>query len=595
VDTEELESLLQTLRRFGAEPSAVEARSGAGGFPTSVRESLVAFANTDGGTVLIGVDEGAGFEVVDVPDPGGYRDRLVDLGRSAVTPPLPLETRFVELDGKRVVLAVVPELSADLKPAFVTSKGVTTGAYLRTGDGDRRMSEAEIALLYASRAQPAYDRERIDGASAGDLDRAMLFRTLDRVRLGSSYLRDVDDPTALHRLGVLSEPRADAPPTLAGLLTFGRFPQQHFPQLMISVVVYPPDDDEGTRFLDNATLRGPIPEIVAETLAFVRRNLAARAVNVGAGREEHLDLPLAAVREAVVNALLHRDYSPVTRGTQIQVELHPDRLVVRSPGGLYGPISAEDLGEIDISSSRNAVLAQLLSDVYLPRSEQLVAENRASGVPMMIRQAQRHGLPRPAFESRITTFTVTMGRSALLGPEVRAWLGTLPIALSSPAHEIAAAMMRGGGFVTNAALREWGVDRHASWTVLRELTDAGVAVRHGGRRYARYVLNPTLTAAPSKPSEDVATVLARLKTATAAQLQARTGLSRAGVVNQLNKLIGEGRVRSEGATQSPRRRYSWQAEPVRSLPEEPAGTGSPEAQDGSAGSSAVRDGGPSRS
>lgn len=560
-DAEDLESLLQALRRFGAEPGAVELKSGAGGFPTSVRESLVAFANTDGGIVLIGVDEDAGFTVVEVADPGGYRDRLVDLSRSAITPPLSVETRFAELEGKRVVVAVVPELPADRKPAFVTSKGVTTGAYLRSGDGDRRMSEAEIGLLYASRTQPVYDRERVDRASAEDLDRSMLARTLDRVRLGSSYLRDVDDLTALHRLGVLSEPQTDAPPTLAGLLTFGRFPQQYFPQLMISVVVYPTDDDE-TRFLDSSTLRGSIPEIVAETLAFVRRNLPARAVNVGAGREEQLDFPLAAIREAVVNALLHRDYSPVTRGTQVQVELHPDRLVIRSPGGLYGPISAEDLGEIDISSSRNAVLAQLLSDVYLPRSGQLVAENRASGVPMMIRQAQRHGLPRPVFESRITTFTVTMSRSALLGPEVRAWLGTLPIALPTPAHEIAAAMMRGDGFVTNAALREWGVDRHAAWTVLRDLTDAGVAVRHGGRRYARYVLNPTLTATPRKPSEDVATILARLGTATAAQLQERTGLSRAGVVNQLNKLIGEGRVRAEGAAQSPKRRYAWLTGPV---------------------------------
>lgn len=556
MDTEELAALLQTLRRFGAEPSTVEVKSGAGGFPTSVRESMVAFANSDGGTVLIGVDEAAGFEVVDVVDPGRYRDRLVDLSRSAITPPLHVETTFAELDGKRVVVAVVPALPADQKPAYVTSKGVTTGAYLRTGDGDRRMSEAEIGLLYASRTQPTHDRERVDQASADDLDRTMLARTLERVRLGSAYLRDVDDPTALHRLGVLSEPRSDAPPTLAGLLTFGQFPQQHFPQLMVSVVVYPNGDDD-TRFLDNATLRGPIPEIVAESLATVRRNLAARAVNVGAGREDRLDFPLAAIREAVVNALEHRDYSPITRGTQVQIELHPDRLVIRSPGGLYGPISAEDLGEVGISSSRNAVLAQLLSDVYLPRGEQLVAENRASGIPLMIRQAQRHGLPPPVFESRVTTFTVTMSRSELLGPAVRAWLTALPVALPTPAHEIAAAMMRGGGFVTNAALRGWGVDRHAAGTVLRDLTDGGVAVRHGGRRYARYVLDPAVTPAPSQAPADVATELARIRTASAAQLQERTGLSRAGVVNQLNRLIDEGTVRAHGAAQSPKRRYEW--------------------------------------
>jgi ATP-dependent DNA helicase RecG len=558
VDHDELVTLLRTLRRFGGEPSAVEVKSGAGGFPTSIRETLVAFANTGGGLVLIGVDESAGFTPVDVPDVAGYRDHLVDLSRTAVTPSLQIETEFAEVEGKRILVAVVPGLPADQQPAYVTTKGVTTGAYLRTGDGDRRMSEAEIALVYASRVQPTYDRHAVPEATLGDLDRTMLNRTLERVRLSSAYLRDADEPVALHRLGIMSGPEPGASPTMAGLLTFGRFPQQFFPQLMMSVVVHSATDDDENRFLDNVTLRGPIPEIVAEALAALRRNLAARAVNVDGGREDRLDFPLPAIREAVANALMHRDYSPTTRGTQVQIDLFPDRLVIRSPGGLYGPISEEDLGEIDVSSSRNAVLAQLLSDVYLPRTEQLVAENRASGIPLMIRQARTHGLPRPVFESRVTSFTVTMSRSALLGPQVRAWLTSLSVPLPTPAHEIAVAMMRDGGFVTNAALREWGVERHVAGSVLRELTDGGIAVRQGGRRYARYVLDPALAA--EDESTDVAALLAVLGVAAAAELQERTGLSRASVVNQLNRLIEDGFVEAQGAPRSPRRKYRWQAD-----------------------------------
>ena len=558
VDADELVVLLQSLRRFGAEPSAFEVKSGAGGFPGSVRESIVAFANTDGGVILLGVDESAGFAVVDVPDPAGYRDRLVDISRTAITPALQIETEFAELEGQRVVVATVPPLSADRKPAYVTAKGVSNGAYIRTGDGDRRMSEAEIALVYASRTQPVYDREPVVDAAAGDLDRTMLARTLDRVRLSSAYLRDVDDPTALHRLGVLAEPHAAGKPTLAGLLTFGRFPQQFFPQLMASLVVHPTSEDEQTRFLDNVTLRGPIPEIVSESLAALRRNLAARAVTVDGGREDRLDFPLAAIREAVANALMHRDYSPTTRGTQVQIDLHPDRLVIRSPGGLYGPLTEEDLGETDISSSRNAALAQLLSDVYLPRTEQLVAENRASGVPLMIRQAQKFGLPRPVFESRVTSFTVTMGRSELRGPEVRAWLSSLPIAPATSAHEIALAMMRNGGFASNAALREWGIERHVASAVLRDITDSGLAVRQGGRRHARYVLDRTVPTTPRRATPvDVATALAETGVASAAELQARTGLSRAGVQYQLNQLIEAGSVRAEGLARSPKRTYMW--------------------------------------
>lgn len=435
MDSEDLSELLAALRRIGGEPTSIEVKSGAGGFPTSIRETLVAFANTDGGTIVIGVDETAGFALVDLPDAATYRDRLVSLSRDAVTPPLQISADVAEVDGARILVAQVPVTAADQRPVYVKSKGVSTGAYLRTGDGDRRMSEAEIALVYASRTQPLYDREPVETATYGDLDRPALMRTLERVRVGSAALRGADDIVALHRLGVLTEPSTDASATLAGLLTFGDYPQQHFPQLMVSVVVHPVDTDDDTRFLDNVTVRGSIPEMVSETLSVLRRNLAARAVVVDEGRADHLDYPLEAIREAVVNALLHRDYSPTTRGTQVQVELFGDRLVIRSPGGLYGAVTEEDLGEIGVSSSRNAVLASLLSDTYLPRSEQLVAENRASGIPTMIAKAKVNGLPRPLFDSSVTTFTVTMGRSELLGPQVRKWLAQLDVPLPTAVHE----------------------------------------------------------------------------------------------------------------------------------------------------------------
>lgn len=565
MDTDELPGLLHSLRRFGTEPSDVEVKSGLGGFPGSVRETLVAFANTDGGTILIGVDEASEFSVIDLQDVANYRDRLVELSRSTITPPLHLDTELVELEGKRILVAYVPPVAADQRPVYVTTKGVPTGAYLRTGDGDRRMSETEIAMVYASRTQPMYDRESVPGATIEELDRHSIGRTLERVRVGSTYLREADDVTALHRLGVLAEPNETTSPTVAGLLTFGRFPQQHFPQLMVSVAVHPSDNEPSdVRFLDNVTLRGPIPEIVAEALATVRRNLSARAVTVDGSREDRLGFPLPAIREALVNALLHRDYSPVTRGTQVQIDLMPDRLIIRSPGGLYGPVTEEDLGEIDVSSSRNAGLALLLSDVYLPRTEQLVAENRASGIPIMIDQTRRSGLPRPVFESRVTSFSVTMGRSELLGPDVRRWLSALGVPLPTPAHEIAAAMMR-GGFVTNAGLREWGVERHVAGAVLRDLTASGIAVRQGGRRYARYVLDPS--AAPVSPPvdtvrrSDVGEALRRLRTASAADLEHSTGLRRAGVLNRLNALIASGQVRSIGAPRSPKRMYTWVGTP----------------------------------
>ncbi|NMR20463.1 ATP-binding protein [Cellulomonas fimi] len=571
MDRDDVTELLDSLRRIGGEPETVEAKSGAGGFPTSVRESLVAFANTEGGTVLIGVDEETGFTVVPIPSITRYRDNLVALARDAITPPLQIETDIVEVDGGAVLVAQVAPSRPDHKPVYVTSKGVTNGAYLRTGDGDRRMSEGEIGLVYAARVEARYDREPVPGTGTQDLDWPSLRRSLQRVRAGSAKLRVEDETVVLFRLGVLAEPQPESPLTLAGLLAFGEYPQRMFPQLMVSVVVYPADRAGGTRFLDNVTVRGSIPDMVSEALAVIRRNLAARAVMGEFGRTDRLEYPLESIREALVNALLHRDYSPLTQGTQVQVELHPDRLTIRSPGGLYGGLITDELGEAErASSSRNGLLAGLLSDTYLPGSEDLVAENRSTGIPTMIGLARSNGLPRPVFTSTLLGFTVTMGRSELLGPDVRAWIAGLGVPVPTPAHEIALAMMRGGP-VTNAMLREWGADRIAAGQVLRDLVAQGIAVREGGRRYARYVLDPSRSERPAlrtlwdtvdatgtpNTTQLVADELRSRGDASAEELGWLTGLSRPTIVAHLNRLIEQDLAVAEGSRNSPKRRYRW--------------------------------------
>lgn len=158
------------------------------------------------------------------------------------------------------------------------------------------------------------------------------------------------------RIRVLVPTQAGHPvPSVAGILTFGVFPQQFFPQLTISVVVFPSGANFGediSRFEDNPVVRGAIPDLVADTISVLRRYISVRSYVNGSGRREQPDYPVEAVREAIVNAVLHHDYSNVTRGTQIQVELHPDRLVGRGPGSLYGLVRVENLGTEGMSSSR---------------------------------------------------------------------------------------------------------------------------------------------------------------------------------------------------------------------------------------------------
>lgn len=559
--------VLTTLRRIGGEPTSIEAKRAVGRLPRSLRETLSAFSNTGGGTILLGVDEQNGFDLVELDDPVALRDGLVQMSRGDITPALQISTEIVEVEGHRLVMAEIPPAPADRRPAYVTTQGIAGGSYLRGGDGDRRMTEAEIAMVMAARVQPLYDREPVDGSSTDHLDDEAVRRTLRRIRPGFPRLAESDDATVLFRLGITAGRETDSPLTLAGLLTYGQFPQQFFPQLMVSVVVRPPQPSSGTRFLDNQTVRGSIPEMIETTLSMLRRNLAVRAVfSDHGGRVDEIEYPLEAVREAVVNALMHRDYSPVTRGTQVQIELFPDRLVVRSPGGLYGGVLVDELGEEGISSSRNAVLASLLADTYLPSSNELVAENRSSGIPAMLDVARRRGLPRPSFRSSITSFVVTMARSELLSPEVRNWIAGLNAHLPTPAHQIALAMLR-ESYLTNAMLRQWGVDRIAARQVLRDLVDQELAVKEGGRRYAQYVLDPKASGKSAEPDlfgglfddqlPGVDEALKSQGTATAGELVKLTGLSRSAVLNHLRTLTETGAAVAVGAARSPKRRYQW--------------------------------------
>ncbi len=128
----------------------------------------------------------------------------------------------------------------------------------------------------------------------------------------------------------------------------------------------------------------------------------------GIGRVERYEYPLEAIRELLVNALMHRDYSPGARGSQVQVELYTNRLVVRSPGGIYGAVTIRDFGQPGVSSTRNSYLASILTDLPDPGTGRLIAENRASGIPTVLRALKDAGLPAPQFADRLLYVQVTL-------------------------------------------------------------------------------------------------------------------------------------------------------------------------------------------
>lgn len=184
-------------------------------------------------------------------------------------------------------------------------------------------------------------------------------------------------------------------PTLAGTMVFSQYPQAYFPQLCITAVVVPGTEigelgADGERFIDNERITGSIPEMLDLAVDFVRRNSRTKTViDENGNRKDKPEYPVVAVREAILNALVHRDYSIHTENVPIRLEMYRDRMEIINSGGLYGKITIDSLGKVR-PETRNPVLANILELLN-------VTENRYSGIPTIRKEFKNAGLPAPIF------------------------------------------------------------------------------------------------------------------------------------------------------------------------------------------------------
>ncbi|WP_125811374.1 ATP-binding protein, partial [Actinoplanes sp. ATCC 53533] len=286
-------------------------------------------------------------------------------------------------------------------------------------------------------------------------------------------------------------------PTLAGLLALGIYPQQFFPQLNLTFVHHPTKTGSAqgaTRFLDNVRIEGPIPLMVKESLAVIQRNMSRRAEIVGHGRKDVWEYPPEALREAIVNALVHRDFSPGTRGMQVQIEMYPDRLTILNPGGLFGAVDIANLGE-GASSSRNSVLLKILEDVVIPgESSRTICENRGSGIRTMREELKSAGMGPPDFFDRVTSFLVHIPNYTLFDDDTVRWLTAVGPGLKDT-QRMALALMRHGRVLDNAGYRAatGQYDSRQAYRELQELVARELVEQTGDKNGARYSLSDYAT------------------------------------------------------------------------------------------------------
>lgn len=235
------------------------------------------------------------------------------------------------------------------------------------------------------------------------IDEARMETYLSAVRKERKNLAEnVSKDEILELMGITS----DGVPTLAGLMVFSKYPQGYFPQLCITAVSLPGTemgivgyDDE--RFIDNKRITGAIPDMLEDAVKFVRKNSRIKTIIDDNGRRaDKPEYPVKAVREAILNALVHRDYSIHTENVPVRIEMYRDRMEIINSGGLYGKISIDALGKVR-PETRNAALANMLELLN-------ITENRYSGIPTMRNEFAKAGLPAPIFSAVHGEFKVIM-------------------------------------------------------------------------------------------------------------------------------------------------------------------------------------------
>lgn len=423
MESAELDEVIALMRLTGTDLQRFEVKAAVQELPKSIPETLSAFSNGSGGVLILGLQEQNGFTVAPGFDPKRTQDALAgacEKMRPRVRPVIEVH----EFEGAPILVAEVEEMQPIDKPCHVSTRGKYGGSFIRTADGDRRLSNYEIDRLLEERRQPKFDIEMVEDATIEDLDQGLIDELLKRERAThGAVFNKLTDTDALLSLRVLKrDDQGVLRPTLCGLMVLGIYPQKYFPRLCVTFTSFPGTEKASAtpsarRLLDSATIIGNIPTMIKETIDVVRKNMRTGSVIDGAFRVDVPDYPPVAVREAIANALMHRDYSPESQGTQVQVNMYADRLEILNPGGLYGTVTVDQLGKSGVFSSRNQNLAVLLESTPYPDGGWVV-ENRGTGYMEIEARLADALMPPPIPCDSISAFKLIFSRRHLMPSEI---------------------------------------------------------------------------------------------------------------------------------------------------------------------------------
>lgn len=501
--------LIRQLNELDERPR-IEAKTGSE-TGRSILETVCAFSNEPGmggGWLLLGAkpDEQAfwpQYEVVGVPNLDKLQADLASQCATTFNVPIRPQMEVAEIQGKKVLSVFILEAPSAAKPVFFTAIGLPKGAYRRIGSSDVRCTSEDLAVFYGDRPSQSLDATVLPDAEMQEVDPAGVaeYRRLrSEISPGAEELT-WDDADLLRALRCADmDTHGILRPTVSGILLFGTplALRRHFPMVRVDYIRVPGRqwvEDPHRRF-ETIELRAPLIRLVGRAISSILDDLPkAFSLPENAIRREDLPLiPTRVLREAVVNAVMHRSYrihSP------IQIIRYSNRLEIRNPG--YSIISEERWGDPG-SVTRNPHLASVLHEINF-------AETKGSGIRVMRQLMRDSNLTPPTFESdrEKDLFVATFLFHHFLGPDDWEWLRSLRVEGLTDEDARALVYVRETLSIDNAAYRDLNqVDVLNASQHLRRLRDQGVLDQRGKGSATFYVPTErflvTLSGGKSEPT-----------------------------------------------------------------------------------------------
>jgi ATP-dependent DNA helicase RecG len=458
MNSQTIENLIST-----GESQTVEFKQSASSAKDLARE-IVAFANTSGGTLILGVDDSGriiGIDALHKTD-----QILINALTQSCQPPVQAEIHQATVEGRLLVAVEVPE--GRRKPYEANHI-----PYLRTGSATRPATREEKQELYTSSIKENYELLPVKDATIEDISSETVadYQQRRKARLNT--------PIEPYSLALLKKLKAVVPingtlkPTVSGILLFGKEPQQFSETQLGYVRLARFKGTEVGTFIDQLDVYGTLTTQIDDALKFVERNIRFGWTTEKLPREKRYEYPLDVIQEAITNAVAHRDYW--LNGT-VQVSIFDDRITVQSPGSLLTGVRIDNL-TAECKQRNNTICGRLFEMKYI--------EAYGMGIDMMHREMQASGLPEPTYHDTGASFIVT-----LIGPGER-WMEKetpLPEGLNDRQKK-AIPYIRAHGRITNREYRQLtGLGRVHALKELNEMVSQGILFRKGKGRSIYYTL-----------------------------------------------------------------------------------------------------------